>query len=591
MSGSEWALVAAFAALAALVLVGFILGARALRRLQSGPIAVAPDDPGFLERKDRQEQSLAALRSAADEASTAVDDAKSAAASIRAEAAAAKAEANAARAEARRVLEAAHAEADTILEHAHRQAESDAEQVRAAARRSGEREVALLNTTAKEHAADVERRAARIDERERLHAEEVERLVERERRLAAMDADLADRESALAKRDIEIAAAEEKRRRELERIAGLTADAARSELVDVIESQAKREAAILVRDIENDARNTADTRARHIVVDAIQRIASEQTAESVVSVLHLPSDEMKGRIIGREGRNIRAFESVTGVNLIIDDTPEAVLLSCFDPVRREVGRLTLEKLVLDGRIHPHRIEEVFDSAKNEVDRLCERAAEEALVDVGITDLHPELATLLGRLRYRTSYGQNVLKHLVETAHIAGIMAAELRLDVPTIKRCAFLHDIGKALTHEVEGSHALIGADLARKYGESDDVVHAIEAHHNEVMPQTVEAVLTQASDACSGGRPGARRESLEAYVKRLERIEEIAAGKAGVDKVFAMQAGREIRVMVRPEDVDDIGAAVLARDVAKQIEEELTYPGQIRVTVVRESRVTELAR
>jgi ribonuclease Y len=590
MSGLDWVLVAGFVALAVLVIVGLVMGSRALRRIQSGPV-VAADDPGYLERKDRQEQSLAALRSAADEASSAVDHAKSTAASVRAEAAAAKAEATAARAEARRVLEAAHAEADTILEHAHRQAESDAEQVRAAARRSGEREVALLNTTAKEHAADVERRAARIDERERLHAEEVERLVERERRLAAMDTDLADRESALLKREIDVAAAEEHRRRELERIAGLTADAARGELVDVIENQAKREAAILIRDIENDARNTADTRARHIVVDAIQRIASEQTAESVVSVLHLPSDEMKGRIIGREGRNIRAFESVTGVNLIIDDTPEAVLLSCFDPVRREVGRLTLEKLVLDGRIHPHRIEEIYDTAKNEVERLCDRAAEEALVDVGITDIHPELATLLGRLRYRTSYGQNVLKHLTETAHIAGIMAAELRLDVPTIKRCAFLHDIGKALTHEVEGSHALIGADLARKYGESEDVVHAIEAHHNEVAPQTIEAVLTQASDACSGGRPGARRESLEAYVKRLERIEEIAGGKAGVDKVFAMQAGREIRVMVRPEDVDDIGAAVLARDVAKQIEEELTYPGQIRVTVVRESRVTELAR
>lgn len=327
------------------------------------------------------------------------------------------------------------------------------------------------------------------------------------------------------------------------------------------------------------------------MVDAIQRVASEQTAESVVSVLHLPGDEMKGRIIGREGRNIRAFESVTGVNLIIDDTPEAVLLSCFDPVRREVGRVTLEKLVLDGRIHPHRIEEVYDLARQEVEQLCLRAAEDALVEVGITEIHPELVTLLGRLRYRTSYGQNVLKHLVETAHIAGIMAAELRLDVPIIKRSAFLHDIGKALTHEVEGSHAIIGADLARKYGEHEDVVHAIEAHHNEVPPQTIEAVLTQASDACSGGRPGARRESLEAYVKRLERIEEIAAGKIGVDKVFAMQAGREIRVMVKPDDVDDIGAAVLARDVAKQIEEELTYPGQIRVTVVRESRVTEIAR
>src|SRR3954451_5624879 len=406
-----------------------------------------------------------------------------------------------------------------------------------------------------------------------------------------MDAGLTAGDFGRPSPEADLTAEEENHRKELERGAGLTADAARAELIENIEAQAKREAAILVRDIESDAKRTADTRARHIVVDAIQRIASEQTAESVVSVLHLPSDEMKGRIIGREGRNIRAFESTTGVNLIIDDTPEAVLLSCFDPVRREIGRLTLEKLVLDGRIHPHRIEEVFDQAKHEVERLCHRAAEDALVEVGITDLHPELMTLLGRLRYRTSYGQNVLKHLVETAHIAGVMAAELRLDVPTIKRCAFLHDIGKALTHEVEGSHALIGADLARKYGESEDVVHAIEAHHNEVQPQTVEAVLTQAADACSGGRPGARRESLEAYVKRLERIEEIAGGKVGVEKVFAMQAGREIRVMVRPDDIDDIGAAVLARDVAKQIEEELTYPGQIRVTVVRESRVTEIAR
>ncbi|MBM0238293.1 ribonuclease Y, partial [Micromonospora sp. ATA32] len=443
----------------------------------------------------------------------------------------------------------------------------------------------------REQAAEVERRATRMDERERQHTEEVERFAARERQLTAASAALAARESALVEREAELAEAEAQRRRELERIAGLTADAARAELIEAIETQAKREAALLVREIESDARSTAEQRARHIVVDAIQRIASEQTAESVVSVLHLPGDEMKGRIIGREGRNIRAFESVTGVNLIIDDTPEAVLLSCFDPVRREVGRLTLEKLVLDGRIHPHRIEEVYDLARHEVEELCQRAAEDALVEVGITEIHPELVTLLGRLRYRTSYGQNVLKHLVETAHIAGIMAAELRLDVPTIKRSAFLHDIGKALTHEVEGSHAIIGADLARKYGEHEDVVHAIEAHHNEVPPQTIEAVLTQASDACSGGRPGARRESLEAYVKRLERIEEIAASKLGVEKVFAMQAGREIRVMVKPDDVDDIGAAVLARDVAKQIEEELTYPGQIRVTVVRESRVTEIAR
>ncbi|MET8268371.1 ribonuclease Y [Micromonospora arida] len=588
MNAFDLVLLAAVLVLAVVVIGAVLVGIRTLRRMGAAP---APEDPAFIAEKDRQEQSLAALRTAADEANSTIDVAKSAAAAARTEAAAAKAEAKAARAEARRVLDDARAEADTVLERAHKQAEADAEQLRTAARRSGEREVAVLAATTREQAAEVERRAARMDERERMHTEEVERSAERERQLTAAKAALAAREAALAQREAELTESEELRRRELERVAGLTAESARLELVDAIETQAKREAALLVRDIESDARNTAEQRARHIVVDAIQRVASEQTAESVVSVLHLPGDEMKGRIIGREGRNIRAFESVTGVNLIIDDTPEAVLLSCFDPVRREVGRVTLEKLVLDGRIHPHRIEEVYDLARQEVEQLCLRAAEDALVEVGITEIHPELVTLLGRLRYRTSYGQNVLKHLVETAHIAGIMAAELRLDVPIIKRSAFLHDIGKALTHEVEGSHAIIGADLARKYGEHEDVVHAIEAHHNEVPPQTIEAVLTQASDACSGGRPGARRESLEAYVKRLERIEEIAAGKLGVDKVFAMQAGREIRVMVKPDDVDDIGAAVLARDVAKQIEEELTYPGQIRVTVVRESRVTEIAR
>jgi ribonuclease Y len=587
-------LVGVVVVLVVLVAAGLVMILRTVRPAlsRSSPVAVEQSaDPGYQAERDRQEQSLAALRDAADEASSAIENSRALATTARTEAAAANAEANAARAEAQRVLAAAHSEADIILERAHRQAEQDAEQARVTARRTGEREIAMLTATAREQSADAERRQQRLDERERLLAEEAERLAERDRRITSGEADVAGRENVVTARETAAAQLEADRRRELERVAGLTADTAKVELIETIEGQAKREAALLIRDIEADARNTADQRARHIVVDAIQRVASEQTAESVVSVLHLPSDEMKGRIIGREGRNIRAFESVTGVNLIIDDTPEAVLLSCFDPVRREIGRLTLEKLVLDGRIHPHRIEEVFDQARHEVERLCLRAAEDALVEVGITDMHPELVTLLGRLRYRTSYGQNVLKHLVETAHIAGIMAAELRIPAPIVKRSAFLHDIGKALTHEVEGSHALIGADLARKYGESDIVVHAIEAHHNEVPPQTIEAVLTQASDACSGGRPGARRESLEAYVKRLERIEEIAGTKQGVEKVFAMQAGREIRVMVKPEDVDEIGAAVLARDVAKQIEEELTYPGQIRVTVVRESRVTEIAR
>jgi ribonucrease Y len=594
VSTGEAILVAVVAVLIAVVACSFVWLYRLIAKM-GGASANATktriDDATYVAEKDRQERTLAELRDAADEATLAVEQARAAASAARGDAAAAKAEASAARADAQRIVGAAQTEVETILERGHRQAQSESEQARLAGRRAGEREIEALTASVKEQIADAERRQIRIDERERLQAEEAERLAERDRRIGATESDLAEREGAVVAREVALATAEDARRRELERIAGLTADSARAELIESIETQAKRDAALLIRDIENDARSTAEERARHIVVESIQRVASEQTAESVVSVLHLPSDEMKGRIIGREGRNIRAFESVTGVNLIIDDTPEAVLLSCFDPVRREVGRLTLDKLVLDGRIHPHRIEEVYEQAKTEVDRLCQRAAEDALVEVGITDLHPEMVTLLGRLRYRTSYGQNVLKHLVETGHIAGIMAAELRLDPALIKRCAFLHDIGKALTHEVEGSHALIGADLARKYGESDEVVHAIEAHHNEVLPQTIEAVLTQASDACSGGRPGARRESLEAYVKRLERIEEIAGGKTGVEKVFAMQAGREIRVMVKPEDVDDIGASVLARDVAKQIESELTYPGQIRVTVVRESRVTEIAR
>jgi ribonuclease Y len=547
-------------------------------------------DPGVARTLDlldaqhpRHEGALAAPRVPAEGPSSRVEHSGAEAAAARAEAASAGAEAAAARAEAQRLLDDARRAADGITERARAHAQAEVADALVAARRSGEREAEVLTESARRVGAEVDRREARLAERE-------ERLDAEQHRLEQRDRDLAAREAALAARDAEVAALEDARQDELARVAGLTADAAKAELIHTIETQAKREAALRVRDIEAEARETGEARARAIVVDAIQRVASEQTAESVVTVLHLPADEMKGRIIGREGRNIRTFESVTGVNLIIDDTPEAVLLSCFDPVRREIGRLTLEKLVLDGRIHPHRIEEVYEQSRAQVEQLCVRAGEDALVEVGITDVHPELVALLGRLRYRTSYGQNVLKHLVETAHIAGMMASELGIDPTVLKRGAFLHDIGKALTHEVEGSHALIGADLARRYGEDEQVVHAIEAHHNEVQPQTVEAVLTQAADACSGGRPGARRESLETYVKRLERIEEIAATRPGVEKVFAMQAGREVRVMVSPDDVDDLGAQVLARDVAKQIEDELTYPGQIRVTVVRESRATEVA-
>ncbi|MET9876411.1 ribonuclease Y [Actinacidiphila glaucinigra] len=465
-----------------------------------------------------------------------------------------------------------------------RRLRAEREQLRAAA----EREAREIRATAKEEVreirADLERREQRLADREARIDAESEQLHRRRR-------ELAEEREELERRRAELNRLEEERREVLERVAAYTAAEARADLVRSAEQQAKREAAVIARDIERAARDRGEERARRIVAGAIQRVATEQTAESVVSVLQLPGDEMKGRIIGREGRNIRAFEAVTGVNLIIDDTPEAVLLSCFDPVRREVARLALDALVTDGRIHPHRIEEVYERKQAEVEQLCVRHGEDALTEIGITDMHPELVTLLGRLRYRTSYGQNVLGHLLESSHIAGMMAAELGVDPAVAKRGTLLHDIGKALTHEVEGSHALIGADLARRHGECEDVVHSIEAHHNEVAPRTVEAVLTQAADGISGGRPGARRESLESYVRRLERLEQIAAAHTGVSKVFAMQAGREVRVMVRPEDVDDIQAQVIARDVAKQVEEELTYPGQIRVTVVRESRATEFAR
>ncbi len=435
-----------------------------------------------------------------------------------------------------------------------------------------------------EQRQDLERREHRLAEREQRLDTDLRDLDQRGERVAAQEEELVAREAGLADLEAERSAV-------LERVGELSAEEARSQVVAQIEAEAKRAGAVLARDIEKAAHDEADERATRILATAIQRLASEQTAETVVSLVHLPSDDMKGRVIGREGRNIRSFEQVTGVNLIIDDTPEAVLLSCFDPLRREVGRLTLEELVADGRIHPTRIEEVHARSERELDRVCQRAGADAALEVGISDLHPDLVMTMGRLRYRTSYGQNVLRHLVESAHVAGLLADELGVARAPVVRAAFLHDVGKALSHEVEGSHAIVGADLARRLGEEPDVVHAIEAHHNEVEPRTVEAVLTQAADAISGGRPGARRESLEAYVQRLHRLEEIAAAHEGVAKVFAMQAGRDVRVMVEPNVVDDIGAQVLARDIAKQIEEELTYPGQIKVTVVRESRATELAR
>jgi ribonuclease Y len=433
--------------------------------------------------------------------------------------------------------------------------------------------------------------------REELHQREA-RFAEREEDVGRKVAEVRRQEQALEERSRKLEAARQEltraaegHRRELERVARLTAQEAKDALKAEMLDEAKREAMATVREIEQRSREEGMERARKIVAIAIQRVASEQTAESTVSVYTLPSDDLKGRIIGREGRNIRAFEALTGVNLVIDDTPEAVVLSSFDPVRREVARLTLDKLVQDGRIHPARIEEMFDRSTKEVEDQVRRAGEWAVSEVGISEIHPEMIRVLGRLQFRTSYGQNVLKHLVESAHIAGVMASELGIDPEMPKRGALMHDIGKALTHEVEGSHALIGAELARRLKEPPEVVHAIESHHGEVEQRTVEAVLAQTADAISGGRPGARRESIESYVKRLERLEEICESHAGVSKVFAMQAGREVRVMVKPEEVDDLSAQVLARDIAKQVEEELQYPGQIKITVVRETRSVEVAK
>ncbi len=383
----------------------------------------------------------------------------------------------------------------------------------------------------------------------------------------------------------------EEQKKVLEEVAGLSAVEARELLLGKLKDEIKHDAAIMVRDIESQAREDADKRARSIIALSIQRCASDHVAETTVSVVPLPNDEMKGRIIGREGRNIRAFESISGINLIIDDTPEAVILSSFDPVRREIGRLTLEALIEDGRIHPARIEELYEKSKKRVDEEIREFGEQATFDTNVHGLHPEIVKVLGRLRYRTSYGQNVLRHSIEVAHLSSIMASELGADAVLAKRAGLLHDIGKAIDHQVEGSHAVIGADLARRLKETALICHPIEAHHADTEPKTVEAVIVQAADAISAARPGARRETLESYVKRLEKLEALAETHEGVEKTYAMQAGREIRIMVKPETVDDAQAVMLARDIAKEIEEQMEYPGQIKVTVIRENRAIEFAK
>ena len=416
--------------------------------------------------------------------------------------------------------------------------------------------------------------------------------------VVAREADLARRESELARRQAELEGERQglvngrgELERELERVSGLSASRAKQLLLQEIEDQARHDAARRLRQIEEETKRDADRRVRNILSVCMQRLAAGHAAETTVSVVQLSADDMKGRIIGREGRNIRALENLTGVDFIIDDTPGAVVLSGFDGVRREIARLTLQKLLEDGRIHPARIEEMYYQAKSELESHIVEQGEQAVLDAGVQGLNPELVKLLGRLKFRTSYGQNVLSHSIEVARLASMMAEELGASAKTARRAALLHDIGKAVTHEIEGPHALVGGEIARKHGEAEAVAHAMEAHHNEVEPQTIEAVIVQAADALSGARPGARGESLELYVKRLRDLEEIATRHKGVDKVYAMQAGREIRIMVAPGDIDDDAATLLSFEIAREIEKELEYPGQIKVTVIRESRAVEYAR
>ncbi|HPC83361.1 MAG TPA: ribonuclease Y [Thermoanaerobaculaceae bacterium] len=430
----------------------------------------------------------------------------------------------------------------------------------------------------------LEQRALAVDERARV-------LEERARELDARKQSLDDREVAVALEEDAIAARVAEQRATLERIAGMTSEQAKAELMRAMETEARMDAARIVRRIEEEATQEANNRAKRIISLAIQRVAAEHVVESTVSVVDLPNDEMKGRIIGREGRNIRALETATGVDLIVDDTPGAVLLSCFDPVRREVARLALQRLMSDGRIHPGRIEEVVAKVQAELDEKIFRDGEAAALELGFPDVHPELLKLLGRLQYRTSYGQNVLAHAKEVAWLAGYMANELRVNVRVAKRAGLLHDIGKAIDREMEGTHLTLGRDLLRKYGESEDVIHAMECHHGDVDPHSVEAVLVTAADALSAARPGARREILESYLKRLEKLEAIAADFKGVQKAFAIQAGRELRIIVESEKLSDEDAIWLSRDLARRIEAELTYPGQIKVTVIRETRAVEYAR
>ncbi len=493
-------------------------------------------------------------------------------------------------------------EAASLVEDAKKQAETLRREAAVEAKDEALRYKQEMEQESKERMKEVRSAENRIAQREETLAqreESIDRRVEsldaREHQLSSLRGQVERRE-----RDVENAESAIERHREqaqieinqaLERAAGMSPEEAKIELLDTIRDEVTRKSAVVIRDAETRAKAEADKKAREILSLAIQRVAADHSAESTVSTIHIPSDDLKGRIIGREGRNIRSFEQLTGTNLIIDDTPECVTISCFDPVRREIGRVTMENLIADGRIHPARIEEMYDKAVKLVGQRIQEAGEQATFDTGIHDLHPDLVNTLGRLRYRTSFGQNVLNHSLEVAYLASVMASELGLDPIPVKRAGLLHDLGKAVDHEVEGSHAVIGADLARRFGERPEIVHAIEAHHNDIEPNSVIDVLIQAADAVSAARPGARKETLDAYIKRLEKLEEIANAHAGVERTYAIQAGREVRVMVEPEVIDEAASVVLAHDIAHQIENEMQYPGQVKVVVIRESRAVDYAK